>query len=188
MEIPQQFQKLRELEDGNLDLESLWITYLWLKDKDVFPHYEFDATFVWDINKIPKNKRDRVRDTVSRKFVYAGNDKLAKELGIHFREKLKMSKKKEQCLQYIEIIENHLKPILMNTGIYGIYEEDQLLYVGIAEQSFEKVQENMKSSFGDKAEMRVLVDIGRLGSMRVDKRDLWAMKYAAIQILKPQME
>ena len=38
----------------------------------------------------------------------------------------------------------------------------------------------MKSSFGDKAEMRVLVDIGRLGSMRVDKRDLWAMKYAVI--------
>ena len=187
MNVPNEFKKIMELENERLDLEGLWVTYVYIKEQGVFPHYEFDPYFVWDINKVPKNKRERVKDTFNKSFVYAGNDQLAKGLSLHFG-KMGQEKRKTKCLQYIEIIENHLRPILMNTGIYGIYEEDQLLYIGIAEQSFEKIEENVKNVFGENAEMRVIVNVGKLGSMKINKRDLWAMKYAAIQILQPRME
>lgn len=187
MSVPQEFKEIMELENENLDLEGLWITYQWIKAQRVFPHYELAPGFVWDMNKIPRVKREKVTETLNKTFVYAGNDKLAKELVIYFRN-LGINKKKDKCVQYIEIIENHLRPVLIDTGIYGIYEEDQLIYVGIAEQSFEKIEENVKKIFGENAYMKVLVNVGRLGSMKIDKRDLWAMKFAAIQILKPSME
>ena len=66
-------------------------------------------------------------------------------------------------------------------GVYGLYEEKRLVYIGITLNDFREVERK------DKTEMKIFFDVSKVKTtVPITKRDLEAMKLCLEYMFKPR--
>lgn len=144
---------------------------------------------------------------LSKKFWDYSRKKMSREIILpQFKFKELEEKEKKFLLKYRQEQEEKEYNIQYqknkNYGIYGIYQNDELIYIGSTLRSFdirfnehkENIQNKSKELYlyslfnlGDKIEFKILIDCKELKTnIDLSKREIESMELALIQVFKPK--
>lgn len=182
--------------------EHLYFIYQFLlKQEYIVKNFEFEKNFVWTSGGISKKGIKQIRRVENIDFWNEINkDKfieLSKALDAYCKEQQYGETNTSIRNQRLLRVLNHMRPISdlawqmidkagkkdkrFSYGVYGLYEEKQLVYIGITLNDFREVERK------DKTEMKIFFDVSKVKTtVPITKRDLEAMKLCLEYMFKPR--
>lgn len=214
----EEFERCLAQEHKGLCRKSMYIVYEYMIKK--FPKLEKEYELknqVFDVyaRAVDKKRWKFLPDYMLRsqknwEFIDVSSLSDIKE---YFFKKTQVRKSKGDLEHYIAIILKHMTPINKNMlqednneefsyGVYGIYENGELVYIGMTMRDFmqrwEEHQRGIKTGSKElifyskinkksKIEFKILVDVSKIESnSKITKRDVQSMELGLIRVFNPK--